>query len=219
MSSFEWSANKPIQKGTLPFTDPAFMSAFAVGDIDGDGTTEVCVGDSVNATGSPTYTGNVSIMTQELVAKHKIFGIGGVQSIAVANVYGTGMDLIVGVKDTDDGQNRTGKFYVYDNAYNELWHSEAIGAVMLVATGDINGDSKVEIIATSSLYDDGYIVNATIYVFSSSTHKILYKADGLHEMVWNEFFVIDVDGNGTLDLLFLDWNNNDGEAYICAYKV
>jgi hypothetical protein len=220
MSSFEWSANKPVQKGIILLTNPATLGGFAVGDIDGDGTQEVLLGDCVNATGSKTYTGNVSIMTQELAAKHKIQNIGGVISIVVANVYGTGMDLIVGVMDTDDGQNRTGKLIVYDGTYNELWHSETIGAATVVATGDVNGDSKVEIIATSNTFYDGSgVVNTTLYVFSSTTHKIIYKADGLHEIALIQFFVVDVDGNGTLDLLFLDWNNNDGEAYIYAYKV
>jgi hypothetical protein len=125
----------------------------------------------------------------------------------------------VGVKDTDDGENRTGKFYVYDSTYNELWHSEAIGAVMLVATGDINGDSKVEIIATNNTYDSGGMVNTTLLVFSSTTHKILYKVDGLHIIVWYEFFVIDVDGDGTVDLLFIDWYFTLSEAHIYAYKV
>jgi PKD repeat protein len=220
MSSFEWSANKPVQKGTILIASASSLSAFAVGDIDGDGTKEVLLGDSGHATGSKTYTGNVSIMTQELAAKHKIQGIGGIQSIAIANVYGTGMDLIVGVKDTDDGQNRTGKFYVYDSSYNELWHSEAIGAVMLVAVGDINGDTKVEIIATNNTFNDGHgVVNTTLLVFSSTTHKILYKVEGLRVVTWDQFFVVDVDGDGTMDLLFVDGDSWYEDGYIYAYKV
>ncbi len=220
MSSFEWSANKPIEKGTIPFISWNFMSAFAVGDFDADGITEVFIGDCGNATGSPTYTGNVTIMTQELGAKHKITGIGGVQSILVANVYGTGMDIIVGVMDTNDGENSTGKFLVYDSTYTELWHSETIGAVMMLAAADINGDSKVEIIVTSNTFDDGYgNVNTTLYVFSSTTHNIIYEVDGFHDVLFPMSAIVDVDGDGTMDLVFLDWNSWDSEGYIYAYKV
>ena len=123
ISSYEWSALKPVVKGTLPFPSSNFLSAYAVADIDNDGTTEVLIGDSGNATGSSTYTGNLTILTQELGAKHKITGLGGVVSVDVANLYGSGMDIIVGIKDTDDGQNFAGKFVVFDSTYAELWHS------------------------------------------------------------------------------------------------
>jgi hypothetical protein len=196
------------------------MSAFAVGDLDADGIKEVFIGDSGNATGSSTYTGNVTILTQELGAKHKITGLGGVESILVANIYGTGMDIIVGVKDTDDGENFTGKFIVYDSTYAELWHTDAMGAVMMLASGDINGDSEVEIIATSTTVDDGFGgLTTTLYVFSSTTHDILYEIDGLHDVLFPQFTIVDVDGDGTKDLVFFDWNSGDSEAYLYAYKV
>jgi PKD repeat protein len=220
ISSFEWSANKPVQKGTLLVTSSNFMNAFAVGDLDADGIKEVFIGDSGNATGSSTYTGNVTILTQELGAKHKITGLGGVESILVANIYGTGMDIIVGIKDTDDGENFTGKFIVYDSTYAELWHTDAMGAVMMLASGDINGDSEVEIIATSTTVDDGFGgLTTTLYVFSSTTHDILYEIDGLHDVLFPQFTIVDVDGDGIKDLVFFDWNSGDSEAYFYAYKV
>ena len=117
-----------------------------IGDQDGDGKSEIIAGgynvfhvfEHTGITGENTYTSVWNSGTMD----------GSIDVIAIGDLDNDGNgEMIVPCGD--------GKTYLFentgDNTYQEVWNSDSVmsGHIYRVATGDQDGDGKLEIIATS----------------------------------------------------------------------
>jgi len=219
ISIFEWVTNKPVQKNNVTGANAISPNAFAVADIDGDGNMEVIVGESNGNSG--LYSGKVVVFTSTMSKKWETPDIGGVEALWVNDTdQDSKKEVLVGVLELED-QNTyedTGRLIVYDKDGVKLWNTTNIGKVVVIMTGDLNGDSKPEIIAGAIYYDDGSgSVNSTIHIFSGTTHEAIGQVEGMHTLFWMNFLVLDVDGDGIADLLFVDWDEVDSVGNVYAY--
>jgi hypothetical protein len=169
--------------------------------------------------GSGNYSGNITVFSQELKPKKVISGLAYVIAVKVADVDPkAGNEIIFGIIYNDTGNGYQGEFRVLDKDGAELWRSDTIGAVYIVETGDMNGDSIPEIIVASAKEID-YQFNSTVLVYSTTTHKAIFQATGMHYLYPNLFFVVDIDANGAMDLAFIDDDMDNGEWTIYEFKV
>jgi len=219
ISIFEWASNKPVQKNNVTGANAVTPNAYAIADIDGDGNMEVIVGESNGNNG--LYSGKVVAFTSTMSKKWETGDVGGVEALCVNDTnQDSKQEVLVGVLELED-QNTyedTGRLYVLDKDGGTLWNTSDIGKVVVLMTGDLNGDSMPEIVAGAIYYDDGLgAVNSTIHIYSGTTHEEIGQVQGMHTLFWMNFLVLDVDGNGNADLLFVDWDEVDSVCNIFAY--
>jgi PKD repeat protein len=217
ISVFEWSTNKPVQSATLTGANAMAVNAWDVADIDNDGSKEILMGDTSNSGG--TYSGHVVAYDAGLNQKWQTQDIGGIEAINVSNIDGTGTtEILLGLTTSEDSGTYSGMLMVLDKDGNLLWNTTDIGSADIVMTGDVDGDSKLEIIVAAIEADDGMgTVVTTIHIYSGTTHKELAMIKDLHSLNVFDFLLVDVNNNGELDIVVVDWNETDGEAYIMAF--
>jgi PKD repeat protein len=217
ISVFEWSTNKPVQSATVTGANAMAVNAWDVADIDNDGSKEILLGYSSNSGG--TYSGHVVAYDAGLNQKWQTQDIGGIEAINVSNIDGTGTpEILLGLTLTEDFGTYTGMLMVLDKDGNLLWNTTDIGSADIVMTGDVDGDANLEIVVAAIEVDDGMgSVTTTIHIYSGTTHKELAQIKDLHSLNIFDFILADVDNNGKVDVVLVDWIELDGEAHIMAF--
>jgi PKD repeat protein len=217
ISVFEWSTNKPVQSATVTGANAMAVNAWDVADIDNDGAKEILMGDTSNSGG--IYSGHVVAYDAGLNQKWQTADIGGIEAINVSNIDGTGTpEILLGLTISEDSGTYSGMLMVLDKDGNLLWNTTDIGSVDIVMTGDVDGDTKLEIVVAAIEVDDGMgTVTTTVHIYSGTTHEELALIKDLHSLNVFDFLLADVDNNGKLDVVVIDWNELDGEAHILAF--
>lgn len=160
----------------------------AIGDLDGDGITEIVVGADGDNTAGP-QAGSVRVVSGATRAVlHHLFGPGtsrfGASVTGGGDVDGDGCpDFVVGAPLADVGGVNSGCAYVYSGATGQELHAfhgdtgdEAAGAAVAICD-DFTGDGLAEILvgypeADESAFDDG-----RARVFCGATGALLHDLD------------------------------------------
>ena len=214
---YEWIGNKAVQKANLTGANAFMVNRWFVSDIDGDTNKEILLGESSSSSG--TYDGYLHAFSADLVEKWTTPDIGGVEALYVANIDGTGTpEILVGVAETQDSGTYTGRMLVLDKDGTVLWNTTDIGMVNVIKVGDVDADSKMDIIVGATLDDDSMgIVHSVIHIYSAESQEQIGIVENTHTLDWRNFLILDVDGNGSDDLLFADYDEDAGESYIYGF--
>jgi hypothetical protein len=192
------------------------INSLLLTDVNNDGVDEIIYGDgqwgSINCYNSVTQAKLWSVTNPE----H------GVCAINYADVNGDGSkELIWSAGWTSTGSDY---LYVYNVAQNNLiWRSEDIeGPFSAIATGDVDGDGKDEIVAVSykseSSYDSGIL-----FIFDASNNKLKWKCPStFFPFIWQGLYTVaiaDVDNDGINDIVVAGDNLYDGAIWIIDGKT
>lgn len=145
----------------------------------------------------------------------------GVTAINYADLDNDGnKELIWGAGWTSTGADY---LYIYSVAQKKLlWKSDDIvGPFYAVATGDVDGDGKQEIVAVSYESESGY-GSGIIAILDAETNKLKWKSNGnfLYE-VWTGLYdvcIADVDNDGNNEIVIGAGQTYTGEIWIVDGK-
>lgn len=193
-------------------------SVAAVGDLTGDGISEVLIGapQDTYMSGRPGYaqlfngaTGT-SLHIFEGTSNSDCFG----WSVAgVGDVNGDGTpDLLIGACQADPGgMTDAGSAFLYSGADYSLlhqWDGEAADDRLGYAVAgieDVNGDTFPDLLIGAWYADPGGRTNAgSAYLYSGADYSLIHRFDGETAADWFGCSVADagdVDGDGTHDIL------------------
>jgi hypothetical protein len=191
------------------------INSLTLADVNNDGVDEILYGDgqwgSVFCYNSVTHTKMWSVANPE----H------GVSAINYADVNNDGKkELIWGAGWTSTGSDY---LYIYDvAASNLLWRSDDIeGPFYAIATGDVDGDGKDEIVAVSYESESGYD-SGVILILDAQTNKLKWKSSGTFlYMIWTGTYdvaISDVDNDGNNEIIVAADQTYTGKIWIIDGK-
>ncbi len=187
------------------------INALTLSDVNNDGVDEILYGDG--QWGS-VYCHNA--VTQQLMwsvpnPEH------GVTAINFADLNNDGRkELIWGAGWTSTGSDY---LYIYDVAGNKLlWRSDDIdGPFYAVATGDVDGDGKDEVVAVSYESESGYD-SGIILIMDAKTNKLKWKCNGTFLYgAWEGLYnvsISDVDNDGVNEIIIAADQTYTGKIWI-----
>jgi hypothetical protein len=191
------------------------INSLSLIDVNNDGVDEIVYGDgqwgSVFCYNSVTHTKIWEVANPE----H------GVSAINFADVNNDGKkELIWGAGWTSTGSDY---LYVYDVAASKLlWRSDDIeGPFYAIATGDVDGDGKDEIVAVSYESESGYD-SGVILILDAQTNKLKWKSSGsFMDMIWTGTYdvaISDVDNDGNNEIIVAADETYTGKIWIIDGK-
>jgi len=191
------------------------INSLTLADVNNDGVDEILYGDgqwgSVFCYNSVTHTKMWEVANPE----H------GVSAINYADVNNDGKkELIWGAGWTSTGSDY---LYIYDvAASNLLWRSDDIeGPFYAIATGDVDGDGKDEIVAVSYESESGYD-SGVILILDAQTNKLKWKSSGsFMDMIWTGTYdvaISDVDNDGNNEIIVAADQTYTGKIWIIDGK-
>jgi hypothetical protein len=203
-------------------------SVGTAGDVDGDGYSDVIVGERFRdngeynegrayvfaGTGSGIH-GGIIWQAESNVAEASY----GISAATAGDVNGDGYsDVIVGAPEYGDGQSYEGAVYVYHGypdglAPAYLWQGSGGQAngqygFSVASAGDVNGDGYRDIIVGARLYDHGQTDEGRAFLYSGSASGPVvtptWTAEGNQEnarLGWSVAGAGDVDGDGYSEVI------------------
>ena len=158
-----------------------------VADFDGDGVTEIAVGDRRGYLRIYTLAGG------QLALEWESEDLGtGLVGIAFGDAAGTGRgQLICG---TEDG--RLHQIAGTADTYTVNWTSPDLGTHLWgIAVNDLDNDGTAEIVTANG--------NGTLFVLDGKTHRLKYRRDGLGTFLgaYNSIVIDDLDRDGHKDVI------------------
>jgi len=199
-----------------PQPHAGFGVSLAVGDVNGDGLGEIVVGangEQVGADAGPgrayVFSGasGTHLLTLDTPNPQAGANFGG--SVAVGDVNGDGMgEIVVGAMGEDVGANvrQGGRAYVFSGLSGSVLltltapNPQSYGWFgSVVATGDVNGDSKADVAvgAPATLAPViGSSAAASAYVFSGASGSLLFIIPNFR----SSLAVGDTNGDGLADM-------------------
>ena len=163
-------------------------SVDAIGDLDGDGITEIIVGADGDNTAGP-QAGSIRVVSGATRAViHNLFGPGtsqfGSDVAGGGDVDGDGCpDFVVGARLADIGGNNSGSAFVYSGATGlelHAFHGDAedeMAGFSVAICDDFTNDGHAEIIVGYRDADEGAFDNGRARVFCGDTGSVLYDLD------------------------------------------
>jgi hypothetical protein len=227
-------------------------SVSADGDVDGDGLNDLLIGSygNNNNTGKVylIYAASMTEGEQEIsVADVHFYGENegdktGYSLSIVGDVDGDGyQDLHIGAKESNEAFNKAGKTYIVSGAsvlsaqgslelidaeYQFLGSSEQEICCTIPRTGDIDGDSKDDLLMGSQFNIDGASGTGVAYIVLSSSlgnsgtrslieadHIFSGEADG--DMLGSSVTSIgDIDNDGLVEIIVSSFHNSPSNAFV-----
>jgi hypothetical protein len=192
------------------WTSDTNVTATAVGDVNGDGVSEiVTVGYYNNGT---NWIGQLIVWNPFTLAAEAVTNwLWGkntyVSSVAIGNCTGgTTLDIVTGGS-YDDGTNWIGQLLVWNGVTLAAervttWNWGTRTAVNSVAVGNVTGGATMDIV-TGGSYDSGAAVTALLLVWNGNTLAVERGSSwnwGTHTLV-NSVVVANVTGGATMDIV------------------
>lgn len=210
LGTTSWSGNSVLifndageQVGKLGLQKFLYPYATAASDLDGDGVKEVAVGFTGFSRNTVSESYDLGFTRPSTVKVMNLSGdeiwsfatVGGVRSLAAADVTGNGLkEFIV-------GSNR--RVYLVDRRGKQLWDYSTKDLVYDVAAEDLDGDGKMEVIvASDSIYvfksDGSLFWNSKKYqgVYALETADL--DDDGVPEVLAGTTRILVYDNKGNL---------------------
>lgn len=220
------SARNTTLTSPKPQANAHFGYAVAMGDVNGDGKADAIVGapgvqagesDSGTADQGRVYvfSGADGSLLHTLTAPNSPPNVQFGYAVATGDVKGDGKaDIIVGAPgETVSGNNSQGSVYVFSGADSSLLYTLTTPNPQSladfgdsVATGDVNGDGKVDIIVGSANEKvGGNIAQGRVYVFSGVDGSLLRALNTPNPETQAYFGSTvatgDVNGDGKADII------------------
>ncbi len=214
-------------------------SVTTAGDVNGDGYSDVIVGDYAYDNGeiqegrAYVYYGSADGLsatanwTAESNKEGAFFG----NSVSTAgDVNGDGYsDVIVGAFNYDNGQTEEGRAYVYHGSASGLsltanWTAESnqAGAYFgysVSTAGDVNGDGYSDVIIGAVLYDNSQVDEGRVFVYHgsssglSATSNWIAESDQASAHFGHSVSIAgDVNGDGYSDVIVGAYTYDNGET-------
>ncbi|MDD4972105.1 MAG: BACON domain-containing carbohydrate-binding protein [Paludibacter sp.] len=191
------------------------IQALVLTDVNNDGIDEILYGDGqwgkVWCYNSVTHAMMWSVNNPE----H------GVSAINYADLNKDGKkELIWGAGWTSSGADY---LYIYDvTASTLLWRSDDIvGPFYAIATGDVDGDGKDEVVAVSYESESGY-GSGIIVIMDAQTKKLKWKSTGnFMYLIWTGVYdisIADIDNDGNNEIIIAAGQTYTGEIWIIDGK-
>jgi len=191
------------------------INALLLADVNNDGVDEILYGDGqlgeIHCYNSVTHSLIWAVSNPE----H------GVSAINYADVNNDGKkELIWGAGWTSTGSDY---LYIYNVADTKLlWRSDDMeGPFYAVATGDVDGDGKDEIVAVSYESESGYD-SGIILIIDAQTNKLKWKCDGNFLYgAWQGLYnvsISDIDNDGNNEIIVAADQTYTGEIWIIDGK-
>ncbi|RRJ61615.1 hypothetical protein EHV15_00470 [Paenibacillus oralis] len=191
-----------------------FGAAVALGDINGDGNLEIIVGAPRASAGSLLECGTVSIYsgrTGNLLEKwnggEDYARMGAALAVMDWNQDGI-TDVAASSHNLDpNGTDRDGRVTVFsgrDHSILESWEGKnREGLGLSLASGDLDGDGKPELIVSAPLYSDaGMTHNGRVLVFRGGAAPMFEsRGNRSYDEHGRKVAAFDLDGDGIADLV------------------
>jgi uncharacterized repeat protein (TIGR01451 family) len=183
-------------------TNPSHgVTRIALGDVDGDGATELLWGAGWNSS-APDFLYVVDTATRQIEWRN-IDLDRPLTSVGVGDVDSDGREEIVLATFGSRDYARDGMLFVYDAETHALeWHSEGmLGGLILPSVhslrlGDVNGDKRQDIVVAAEALYDGVIM-----AYDGQTHELLWKSDVNDSLAFNSLMIADVDNDGSVEVI------------------
>jgi hypothetical protein len=215
------------------------FSVSSVGDVNGDGYSDVIVGSPWYDNGQTdegrayVYHGSaagLSLTPDWTAESDQAVAEFGVSVSTAGDVNGDGYsDVIVGACSYDNGQTNEGRAYVYHGSAAGLsatpdWIAEsdqagAVFGVWLSTAGDVNGDGYSDVIVGARDYDSGQTDEGRAYVYHGSETGLSVTPDWIAESDQaGAYFgnsvssAGDVNGDGYSDVIVGACNYDNGQT-------
>ena len=193
------------------FNDIVYSSP-AVGDLDGNGTLEVVVGNGdywQRVEGRGGHEDSRRLFLMDAATGNSIWtkDLGGITtgSPALADVNGDGRrDIVIG---THDGNN--GRLYAFDVGGGVLMDVATFGGAVIgsVTTADLDSDRDQEVLV-------GTGAGVSAYRFGSNSPMFTMNGDVAHQ---NSPLVTDADGDGRVDIFIA--GTRGGNGVVSRYEI
>ena len=234
------SANANWSAACNPSSSPYDRTVSSAGDVNGDGYSDVIVGEFGynHNQGVSVYYGSaagLSATANWTIASDQAEAHFGCSVSGAGDVNGDGYsDVIVGSSYYDNGQNSEGRAFVYYGSATGLsananWTAESnqYGAYFgsnVSGAGDVNGDGYSDVIVGSPKYDNGEDDEGRAFVYYGSATGLSANANWTAEsnQIMGYFgnsvsAAGDVNGDGYADIIVGAYRDNINQGNIFVY--
>ncbi len=191
------------------------IQSLLLADVNNDGIDDIIYGDGQWG----------SVFCYNSVTQAQIWKVNnpehGVAAINYADLNNDGNKELI----WSAGWTSTGPDYLYIYNVTEsklLWRSDDIlGPFYAVATGDVDGDGKIEIVAVSNESESGYN-GGILLIIDAETNRLKWKSSSSFlYLVWTGLFNVaidDIDNDGKNEILIAAGQTYTGEIWIIDGK-
>ncbi len=192
------------------------VNSMILTDTNGDGTTELLYGDGQ---WGEIHCINTTTQTENWMVKNPEHGVTGIIFSDLDN--DSKKELVWGAGASSSGADY---LYIYDvDQEKQLWRSEDVrGPFYAIASGDVDGDNKPEIVAVSYESESGY-KGGVLFIIDAETNKIKWQSPTtfLENNIEGVFClqIKDIDKDGLNDIVIAADDFYDGKIWIINGKT